>query len=195
MPVGLSCVSLGLCQKKLRPFGAFQACSCPEGAGASPTHIQSHPTIHSQVWSPAGYRVLVNSNNVTERRAAFQRAIAARETVSTGLTVVGSDWVARGITRVSTMLVTPLYWTPNPVVAWEDDEEEQEDDAGSDPSAAAVRAPTAAAAGAAGPDESMTTIPLPLSRVSAAADPDDPEAVLTGFLDINFAWSAVRRCS
>lgn len=143
-----------------------------------------------QVWSPtgfAGYRVLVNSNNSTERRSAFQRAIVARKTASTGLTVMGYDWVVRGITRVSTMLVTPLYWTPHPLVAGGSAESTRlaaADEEHAQQEALAAPGPV----GGAAPASSS----LSASRVSSAADPNDPEAVLTGFLDINFAWATVR---
>lgn len=35
-----------------------------------------------------GYGLLLNSNNISERSAAFRRAIETRRTTSTGLTVV-----------------------------------------------------------------------------------------------------------
>lgn len=121
---------------------------------------QRNALVRRQVWPMRGYALILNSNNHTDRSAAFQRAIDTRRTTSTGLTLVGSDWITRGVSRVATMLVVPLYWSP-------------------------AKAQQQAAGRVSGVQR----------RSSAAAlkPAEDPEAVLTGFLDVNFAWTSVRR--
>lgn len=128
-----------------------------------------------QVWPMRGYPLLLNSNNDSARSGAFRAAMAARRTTSTGLTLVGSDWIARGITRVATMLVTPLYWDPvkrKGVQVTQQQVEQQ-------------------------PRQQQCQQPPPSASAAAAGGgpPTRSEPILTGFLDINFAWTSVRHSS
>lgn len=63
------------------------------------------------VAGPGRVAMMVNDNNITHRADAYYRALQTRNLTATGLTVVGSEFLAGQRARVCSLLVCPMNYT------------------------------------------------------------------------------------